>query len=1002
MEYNQEDDAQLINRILSGDDYAFNILVHKYQKGIHALVWRKVGDFHYAEEITQDTFLKAYSKLSTLKEPSQFAGWLYVIANRLCINWCQRSKSTMQSLENIHVKDIVHSSYEHYISEQREAKATEHRYDLVKKLLSNLPESERTVITLYYLGEMTTKEISKFLGVSVHTITSRLQRARRRLQDNQELLIQEVLGGIQIPARLSQNIMRQVADIKPIPSPVGKPFLPWVAFGTAVVVTLLLMLGMSNQYLVRFQKPYSFEARSEPTVEIIDAPVTLNIESKPAVRNQAGSAAIPSENRGVGLQTSENILAPNTQQNPFRPSTSQWTQASGPQGSDISEIFVTSQGHLYTATTTGIYNLTADATAWTLINASVPTGNFPMPMAEHNDTLYIVSNHKVFASTDNGETWNTLGSRPKGDAVGLIITDGAYDINSRLGITMYLALENKGVFRSTDAGGQWDPLKDGLIGKRVYAIDAIGSTVFVGTNEGLYRLNSDVWKQLPVDASNAVHALAVMKNNLYVATGPDSFLLRSAKRYERYFTRLVTKDTATPWKSFQSTDLGMSWTEITPKNKPSVGMASHNIKILVAGKTLLALDGIRGFRSNDAGQTWTDLEFNIDSVKQNIFTTIAIDDNIFCIAGGFGVYRTIDGGDSWHPFMEGVIGTKVRSLTTFNNRLYAHTGSDVVQSIDGGESWKSVHLYAKEDLPKSIGREQPRVNFYFHSKLAVADRGLYGIVPDGGKLHIFSLSMDDNTLIPVQGLPAFDGEMLSTRLWTAIAKAERLDIPDNIEGSAKLMKALRSIATFVVAGGFAVNDETFYVEYQRQLFKWKLGDPKWTNTGLIDLGEQPIEDLSQGFRLAASGEIVYVGKRAGQLFQSFDGGNSWRDVTSNLPLRFARFNEIIFVGATVYVATNTGVLASQSGEHWRVLTDGIGTRVVIDRFAVDHTTIYGAGNTGLYRLDARGHWEQISPNVPDKVISLVVNNDRLYIATQHRGMFHISLRKESYNALSQK
>ena len=54
--------------VLSGDDSAFGILVEKYQKSVHALAWRKIGDFHYAEEITQDTFLRAYQKLSTLKE----------------------------------------------------------------------------------------------------------------------------------------------------------------------------------------------------------------------------------------------------------------------------------------------------------------------------------------------------------------------------------------------------------------------------------------------------------------------------------------------------------------------------------------------------------------------------------------------------------------------------------------------------------------------------------------------------------------------------------------------------------------------------------------------------------------------------------------------------------------------------------------------------------------------------------------------------------------------
>ena len=190
----RENDVQLIQDTLSGDDTAFSTLVQKYQRNVHALVWRKTGDFHYAEEITQDTFLQAYKKLSTLRNPNQFAGWLYVIANRRCINWLRRQTSAMRSLEEIPVKEIDKLTYERYIAEERETDASEHRYDIVKKLLEKLPESERTVVTLHYLGEMTIREISKFLGVSNNTIRSRLRRGRERLRQDQEFLIQEVLG----------------------------------------------------------------------------------------------------------------------------------------------------------------------------------------------------------------------------------------------------------------------------------------------------------------------------------------------------------------------------------------------------------------------------------------------------------------------------------------------------------------------------------------------------------------------------------------------------------------------------------------------------------------------------------------------------------------------------------------------------------------------------------------------------------------------------------------
>ena len=992
----EENDAQLIDDILSGDDAAFNTLVHKYQKGVHALAWRKIGDFHYAEEIAQDTFLKAYKNLPTLKDPNQFAGWLYVIANRLCINWIQRNKSAMQSLEDTPVREIEQSSYTHYVSQQREARATEDRYDLAKKILEKLPESERTVMTLYYLGEMTTKEIGRFLGVSVNTITSRLQRARRRLQEDQELLIQEVLGGVPIPTSLAQNIMKQVTHIKPTPSSAGKPFLPWVAFGTAVIVALIMMLGASNQYLRHFQKPYSFEARSEPTIEIIDAPITLTIDTKPAVRNQTGSVATPSENSSIGLQTSESVLTPNTQTNPFRPSISQWTQSGGPQGSPVFDLFATSGGTVYAATPASVYKLTPEAAVWTPINVDPPVKQDGMSMTEHRGVLYIVYPDQVLTSVDNGEMWNVFSSRPTGYAVGLVITDKAQLNGSHGLVSMYLALQDKGIFHATNVGKQWIHLHNGLTGKRIYAIDAVENTVFAGTNHGLYRLNSDVWEKLPVGGSNAVHSLAVRDNNLYVGMGSDPFVLRQPNDDGEYGVRIVTKNSENSWKIYLSIDLGESWTEITPSYTYSAMRVSRSVKILVEGKTLLAIDGVLSFRSNDAGQTWTDLGSDRNSVIQNIFPAVALDDNTFYRAGEFGIHRTTDAGESWHPFMTGMVGTTIQNLAAFNNRLYIHTGTDIVQSTDSGNSWKDVRVTSGKDTSESIEQKHLPVSFFYDSKLTVAAGTLYGIAPEKYNLRIFQLSTNTDMLIPVQGIPAFDEETTSIELQTAIMEAEQIYIPDKMKKDPKLTK----FAVSTRASGFTVSgDETFYVEHQRRLFKWKPGDPQWTNTGLIDLGKQPDEDLRKEFRLAVSGETVYVGKRTGQLFQSLDSADTWKDITPILPLHFTRFNEIIFAGSTVYVATDKGVISSQNGESWRNLTDEKGTPIIIDRFTIDHATIYGVGDTGLYRLDTRRKWQRILPSVPDKVISLVINNDKLYIATQHRGMFHISLEKEAISQI---
>ncbi len=319
----RESDVQLIQRILSGDEAAFGVLVEKHQKSVHALAWRKIGDFHDAEEITQDTFLQVYKKLPTLKDPYKFAGWLYVIANRLCVDWIRKKDLGIQSLEDTPVEEIEKTSYTHHVSEQAEIASSERRREIVKKLLTKLPESERTVMTLHYLGEMTVKEISKFLGVSVSAIHNRLYRARKRLKAQEERFVQEVLSSVQIPISVKQNIMRRAADIKLTPTPASKPLLPWAAVGTAVVLVALL-LGVSNQHLIRFQRPYSFEASSEPTIEIIDTDIVLDIASKPAVRNQVGRAVNAAKSSSAGLQTSAGDEIPNVSEDSLRVSETHW------------------------------------------------------------------------------------------------------------------------------------------------------------------------------------------------------------------------------------------------------------------------------------------------------------------------------------------------------------------------------------------------------------------------------------------------------------------------------------------------------------------------------------------------------------------------------------------------------------------------------------------------------------------------------------------------------
>ena len=295
----KNNDVELIHRILDGDETAFSILVEKYQKQVHALAWRKIGDFHIAEEITQDTFLKAYQKLATLKKPHRFAGWLYVIATRRCQAWLRKKQVQTESLEEIDSEELEPEAYSQYVAEEEAKVTAETQREVVKKLLATLPESDRTVITLHYFGEMTCEEISEFLGVSANTIKSRLRRARNRLKQ-EESMIREALDHFQISPNLTDNIMKEITQLKPAAPSGTKPLVPWV-IGASSAILIVLMLGIGSQYLARFQKPYSLDAQTEMTVELIETPAVLDLEFESDVRTQVRSSESLIRNNRLGL-----------------------------------------------------------------------------------------------------------------------------------------------------------------------------------------------------------------------------------------------------------------------------------------------------------------------------------------------------------------------------------------------------------------------------------------------------------------------------------------------------------------------------------------------------------------------------------------------------------------------------------------------------------------------------------------------------------------------------
>lgn len=351
-------------------------------------------------------------------------------------------------------------------------------------------------------------------------------------------------------------------------------------------------------------------------------------------------------------------------------------------------------------------------------------------------------------------------------------------------------------------------------------------------------------------------------------------------------------------------------------------------------------------------------------------------------AGFTGIFRTNDKGDIWHPFYEGIIGTRIRDLTFFNNSIYAYSGSHYFKSDDNGNTWQNIPTdFSQVKRAKTAKGDKEIAISHSNSKLIRANNTLYSLTPYTDQLLICTMSPGENEITHQKTInPPQHWKLKEDEILLAIAK-------EAFEPANALYDTFDTIA-----GGFAVSDNTMFVEYRRRLLKMDLNTDGFIDTGLLDKTPKPsLYEIDRGFKVAAAAGTVYVGKRNGRLFQSVDNGDSWRDITPNIPAIFKDINDIKFLGKKVYVATDTGVLTSDTGNHWRILTDTNGTQPIIDKLAVNNRILFGAGGTGIYRIDQRNRWEQLSQPIPGKVISFSVSGNKAYIGADNNGIYNTTL-----------
>ena len=995
-------DVELIQRILDGDQIAFTAIVEKYQKGIHTLAWQKIGDFHIAQEITQDTFLKAYQKLGTLKNHKLFCGWLYVIATNLCNDWLRKKRLPIQSLETVDTKEVEQVAYTNYIEEQMEKDANESRRELVRNLLKKLPESERTVMALHYLGEMTCESISEFLGVSQNTIKSRLSRARNRLM-KEEAMIKENLSSFQLPTQFTENIMERILNSNPLTPSATKPLIP-LAISAVSAIFAVLLIGIGIQHRYSFHIPYSLNSQSENTIEITEAQFVLDAPEKLTLQSQIGNSVIVSENSGIGQNPEDSAFAASETDKVVESEPNEkWIQTTGLTGGVVPTLFATTQGDLYAGTLSKLYRLSDDGSTWKLIKTrnapSLNPNNKEIgwgAMVEKDDTLYLATDTDVLSSTDRGETWKTIGRHPAGFPIGLAVTEQAFYLSSP-----------KKIYRSIDQGASWQTQTLSVgneSGMKMRAISNIDNTVFVGTSKGLYRYSEDRWERIyitpdeSIDEGVDIHSLAVAADHLYAVRIVHANPAKRKTEHRIGLPHGVSKTLENfGWRLYHSKDKGDSWNlighkeDITESNRlyfslDLFGPRKHqyplnvkgpNFKVKITaskGRVAVIDTEYQSYTMDINGNwVWDETMFN-SSIDQISPAPVMINPNTIYCSNLYGIRRTTDGGKTWLKMNVGLTGTSIWELYSVNNALYAYTPNGIITSTDSGESWRNIFnnsgvmtLTLKKTGQQLFARTDRMLNLLFDQEL----------IPD-------KIDIDLENIEHKQDLQ--NGAINILRILpSTVAKSYKKETPTLIP------KTLPNFRT--LPGNFAVSDNTFYAEADSRLYRWKKGDNVWHDTGLLDEGKRTESSdsygigESAGFKIGVSGNTVYVGKRDGHLLQSLDQGETWKDVTANLPYVVNNYMRIVFTNKDVYVATNEGVVRSSDGIEWTKLTDVEGNFLVMNSMSVNDANVYGESGGIIYQINKENHnWKQVTERIPYQVSCFDVDGNTIYVGTYGSGV----------------
>ncbi|HEY7087085.1 MAG TPA: RNA polymerase sigma factor [Tepidisphaeraceae bacterium] len=187
-------DGALVKRVLGGDRKAFDELIRRYQRQAVAVSYRLLGNTQDALEVSQDSFLKAFTSLGTLQKPEAFGGWLMRIVSNLSLNY-RRSRKVRTQLP---LDDMLGPSEAQQPTNQSTGGTSEwmarddnpvhslESKEMGKRLqdaLAELPEKQRLAIVMFAIQELPQKDVAEALGCSVEAVKWHVFQGRKKLKE---------------------------------------------------------------------------------------------------------------------------------------------------------------------------------------------------------------------------------------------------------------------------------------------------------------------------------------------------------------------------------------------------------------------------------------------------------------------------------------------------------------------------------------------------------------------------------------------------------------------------------------------------------------------------------------------------------------------------------------------------------------------------------------------------------------------------------------------------